>query len=293
MFEKPVVWQSSMRVFKDAARALSRRSGLVVGLLIGEFVLLALLSWVSGGAIPFTNAGGMMRWLGMAALYLYQLVFMITIVHVVMDTEQKRFSDLLLGQVLPRLPAAIALGLILSVAVLVGTFLLVIPGVILSVYTSMALFILIVERASVGESIRRSIFLVSGWWWRVCSRVIFTMWLAALLALISSVPLTGVIVSLPLSLILAPLITAYMTLTYRELAEKKRLLTAAPVSVGGKMAITLSGVLALTALVGASLLAQMVVGEGINRRLVAPEFLQTQLYLEDDGSVTQDVLRAE
>lgn len=293
MFEQPVVWQSSWRVFKDAFRALGRRSGLVAGFLLGEVILMGILWQISGGAILFGNAEPLLQRIGLGVLALYMLVFSMAVIHIVLDREQKKFGELLFGHILPRLPAAIALSVLLAAAAVVGTLLFIVPGIVLYVYTSLALFILIVERVSVGDAIRRSIAYVRGWWWRVCSRLIFTMAMAMIISLISTVPLLGVLVSSILSLFAAPIVVAFVALTYSELAEKKRLLQAAPVSLGGKIRIALYGTFVLTLLVASSMAAQVVINESLTRRLIAPNDVPMQLFLDDEGNVRQEVLPLE
>lgn len=284
MFEKPVVWQSSTHVFAEAVRTLTKRSGLVGALILGQFALIAFVWGSTSGAL---------QWIGAVLLYAYQMVFSLVVIHLVTDTEQKSFTDLFFSRIVPKLPAAIALSLIVGIAVVIGTLLLVVPGIILYVYTSLALVVLVAEGTSVGSAIRRSWQYVRGWWWRVCSRIIFTMGLAAILSLISVVPLTGLLVTSVLSIFLAPVVVAYMALTYRELAEKKRLLDAAPVSLGGKLIIAVQGVIVLTLLVVSSIFAQFVINEGLTRRLIAPDNLPAFMYLLDDGSVAETVFPLE
>ncbi|EID53546.1 YciC family protein [Saccharomonospora xinjiangensis] len=67
----------------------------------------------------------------------------------------------------PRVVALLGLTLVVTVAVMVGTFLFVVPGVWLYALLSLATPALVLERGRVGEALRRSVALVQGAWWRV------------------------------------------------------------------------------------------------------------------------------
>ncbi|OLT48180.1 hypothetical protein BJF85_13090 [Saccharomonospora sp. CUA-673] len=67
----------------------------------------------------------------------------------------------------PRLPAVLGLTVLVSLITMVGTFLLIIPGIVAYVFLALATPALVLERGTIGAAMKRSFNLVSGSWWRV------------------------------------------------------------------------------------------------------------------------------
>lgn len=283
MFEKPVVWQSSTSVFKQAAKVVYSRPWLVLGMILAEIALSSLAVFAAGNTIALTAS--------LIASLLFQVFAGLVFVEVTANTQQQP-AGTLLAQALRRLPAAVAISIILALAISVGTALLVVPGVILYVFTSLSLIVLVNERVTVGESIRRSIRYVRGWWWRVCSRLIFVAAIGAVLTLMSAVPSLGYGVAFIVTVFVAPIVVAFMTLTYLELVEKKRMIASAPVSLAYKIWLIVAGALVLFVLVSGALLEQMVQEVSLAPR-PAHNALPSQLLLHDDGTVTEELLPLE
>jgi hypothetical protein len=103
--------------------------------------------------------------------------------------------------------------------VLGGFILLVIPGIIFSIWVSQAIFVVLFEDKTGTKAIRRSKALVKGLFWPVFGRLLFTLLPALGLMVIGAIGLPGVIVSsLILSLALMPILFAYEYFLYKDLA---------------------------------------------------------------------------
>ncbi|MFC0113425.1 hypothetical protein [Kibdelosporangium aridum] len=89
----------------------------------------------------------------------------------------------------PRFGALLGLSVLYTLIVIVGTVLLVIPGIWLYVLLSLASTALILEGATVGKAFGRSRLLVTGAWWRTCGILLLAVIMASLLAQIVQIPL--------------------------------------------------------------------------------------------------------
>ena len=87
---------------------------------------------------------------------------------------------------LSRLGGLIGLSLLIALIVGVGFVLLIIPGVILLVFLSMAVPAFIIERRGVTDSMSRSWNLVSGSWWHVFGAIVFAALIAGVISAIIS-----------------------------------------------------------------------------------------------------------
>jgi hypothetical protein len=84
------------------------------------------------------------------------------------------------GYAFSRLWGLIGLALLIAVLVGIGFILLIIPGIIVAVFLSMAIPAFIVERREVTDSISRSWELVSGSWWHVFGVIVVAGLLAGI-----------------------------------------------------------------------------------------------------------------
>lgn len=118
----------------------------------------------------------------------------------------------------------IGLSLLMTLILTIAFILLIIPGVILSVWFVFATFVLILENGGVIESLKRSREYVRGKWWGVFGRLVAV----TLLAFLAMAVLFGVAAMLPggqivesvvgtvVGLILAPIMIGYMYLLYQD-----------------------------------------------------------------------------
>lgn len=129
----------------------------------------------------------------------------------------------------------IGLSIVMSLLIMVGFVLLIIPGIILSVWFVFSTFILVLENGAIIESLKKSREYVRGKWWAIFGRLIamslFILLLGMLISLITvfmpAHAITEAIVS-ALTVLLAPIAMAYMYLMYTEVKTGPATVTAAP-----------------------------------------------------------------
>jgi hypothetical protein len=118
----------------------------------------------------------------------------------------------------------IGLSIVMSVLLFLGFLILIIPGIILSVWFAFSTFVLVVERAGIIDSIKKSREYVRGHWWAVFGRIL----LLGLAMLVISMIISGLSVAMPFgilatalvaafTMLLAPFAVAYMYLMYQDL----------------------------------------------------------------------------
>lgn len=139
---------------------------------------------------------------------------------------------------LPRLAGTLAVAVLGGIAVALGFLALVVPGVWLAVGFSVAVPVLLLERAGPVASLRRSLGLVSGRWWATAGVLLLGQLLVGLIGAL----LQGIVMSIPSSLsegehvagaigmavggtlataITAPCSAAIVTLLYMDLRVRK------------------------------------------------------------------------
>lgn len=121
----------------------------------------------------------------------------------------------------------ILLSLLLSVILMIGYILLIIPGIIMTVWFSFAAFILVLEGAGVVDSIKLSKSYVAGKWWKVfgrlCALIIFSTAYGLIISLFIAVFASVVpewllaLIALALNILITPITIAYMYALYSDL----------------------------------------------------------------------------
>jgi hypothetical protein len=131
----------------------------------------------------------------------------------------------------PRLPAAIAAGILAAIGIGIGFLLLIVPGLYLLTIWSMLIPVIVIEERRAGEAFTRSHDVVRGHGWQVFGLVIVTFLLVAIASTVIRLvfaPLPeflevwlGSLVahSLTVPFAVAALTTAYFRLTAAEPAE--------------------------------------------------------------------------
>ncbi len=126
----------------------------------------------------------------------------------------------------------IGLSLAVAILVLLWSILLIIPGIIMAFYYSLASYFLLFEDKKIGESIKASKKLIKGYWWPVVGRLLFVSLLITLVSLVLTFPMMffaeesflytvwSIIANVALALI-APIAIIYMYLMYKNLKEIK------------------------------------------------------------------------
>ncbi|PRX44183.1 hypothetical protein B0I33_11261 [Prauserella shujinwangii] len=91
----------------------------------------------------------------------------------------------------PRLLPLFGLTVVVTLIVMVGLILCILPGIWLWVLFGLATPALILERGSIGQSLGRSRLLVRGAWWRVFGVLLLAMVITTLIALVIGVPFSA------------------------------------------------------------------------------------------------------
>ncbi len=117
----------------------------------------------------------------------------------------------------------IGLSLLMSIIMMVGFLLLIIPGIILSVWFAFATFVLVLENGAIVESLKKSREYTRGKWWAIFGRLIamsvFVLLLSMLISTISvflpNHVVTEALVT-ALTVLLTPIAVVYVYLLYKE-----------------------------------------------------------------------------
>ncbi len=123
--------------------------------------------------------------------------------------------------------------LLTTIFILLWTLLLIIPGIIFSVFYSLAVYAFFFEDKKGMTAIRRSIQLVKGYWWPVFGRFLFLGLLMWIFTLIISTPLYSVaedstfafiwnIVVQVVSLLIGPISLLFCYQIYKDLVKIKK-----------------------------------------------------------------------
>lgn len=118
----------------------------------------------------------------------------------------------------------LGMSILMSMILFVGFLLLIVPGVIMSIWFAFSSFVLVLEREGVVESLKKSREYVRGRWLPVFGRVVFLAVVAIVVAMFISVISVifptgtfGVALASALSMLLAPIAMVYMYLVYQDL----------------------------------------------------------------------------
>lgn len=88
------------------------------------------------------------------------------------------------AEVGPRLLPLLGLTVVVTVVTMAGLFLLVVPGVVAYVLLSLAVPVLMWERGTVADALKRSVGLVGGAWWRVFGLLVVALLITVLVSLV-------------------------------------------------------------------------------------------------------------
>jgi hypothetical protein len=163
--------------------------------------------------------------------YFWVQVALVETVRDVRDGTADRTIGETFKAVQPRLPAAIAAGILAAIGIGIGFLLLIVPGLYLLTIWSMLIPVIVIEERRAGEAFTRSHDVVRGHGWQVFGLVIVTFLLVAIASTVIRLifaPLPeflevwlGSLVahSLTVPFAVAALTTAYFRLTAGEPAE--------------------------------------------------------------------------
>ena len=216
--------RNPIQLFKDAFSIFSQNIVLFLGILLVPVVF----SFVTGLFAPTAaeqsvGIGFSPAYMVMALLSGIVNVFMsIAIILAIQNNALTVMESY--KQSMPFFLRYIGLSIVMSVLLFLGFLILIIPGIILSVWFAFSTFVLVVERAGIIDSIKKSREYVRGHWWAVFGRIL----LLGLAMLVISMIISGLSVAMPFgilatalvaafTMLLAPFAVAYMYLMYQDL----------------------------------------------------------------------------
>ena len=193
------------------------------------FAVLDLLSALAAEAWNDSVGAGLLWGLIAAVIgvigYFWVQTALVETVRDVRDGRADRTIGETFGAVQPRLPAAIAAGIIAAIGIGIGFVLLIVPGLYLLTIWSMLIPVIVIEERRAGEAFSRSRDVVRGHGWQVFGLIVVTFLLVGIAsgvirALFSPLPdfldvWLGSLVahSLTVPFAVAALTTAYFRLT--------------------------------------------------------------------------------
>jgi hypothetical protein len=216
--------RNPIQLFKDAFSIFSQNIVLFLGILLVPVVF----SFVTGLFAPTAaeqsvGIGFSPAYIVMALLSAIVNVFMsIAIILAIQNNALTVMESY--KQSMPFFLRYIGLSIVMSVLLFLGFLILIIPGIILSVWFAFSSFVLVVERAGIIDSIKKSREYARGHWWAVFGRIL----LLGLAMLVISMIISGLSVAMPFgilatalvaafTMLLAPFAVAYMYLMYQDL----------------------------------------------------------------------------
>ncbi len=173
MYERPTEPQSIGGVLDSGFKLFRASFGQVVGLamlagFIGQLPSVMVTLMIGGGSAPDNSSLLSVMLISLLIVMLISMVFFAAIVsrmhgaHVAREVSMGDAFNMGFSCMLPLLGCVLLYGL----AIGVGSMLLLIPGIILSLSLMFGPYILIIERGGVLDSLKRSHSLVWGYWWR-------------------------------------------------------------------------------------------------------------------------------
>jgi len=230
----------TIELIRSAWEMLTKRPGLFIGLallpLLAVVVGLGILfvgmgsgffSWISGGAgapladlgtvsnVPMITLGVVLFIISMVVLSVYSTAAS----YASAQDESIRDFGLALSTGGRHFGAVLWTTILTGVVIFVGFLLLIIPGIIFSIWYLFAVMISVVEGKSGGDALRRSKELVRGRGWTVFMRIVvaylFVLLISLALGMFGSV---GQIIQFVFNLILGPMAILFTFQLYRALA---------------------------------------------------------------------------
>lgn len=215
--------KQSWAVFKQHMNLFLYTSGLMAGAL----VVWALMVTPNPKAQPEDLAASMpMFFAGIILLIVLGLFsqLMMTIL-ALRRTESWTFQSLFKA-VTPKIGGYIVLSILTGLAVFVGMFLFVLPGIYLAVALSFGSYVYLDQGTSATDSLSKSRELVKGLWWPVFGRFVVLVIIFMVVSVIVTVPFgqaskIGGVANALVSLVLMPAATVYFVLIYEQLKKIK------------------------------------------------------------------------
>ena len=132
-------------------------------------------------------------WLGILSSFISSIllggtVYGYVLVRMTLPTEQEVTPRLVGEQISRFAPRMFLSTLAMSILIALGSLLLVVPGMYLAIGLSFSWVVLVLENSSISQAIKRSIYLVKGYWWSTFGLLFVMGIILSLVAAIFQVP---------------------------------------------------------------------------------------------------------
>lgn len=248
-------WTSSYQTFKDAI-VMAVRFWKPITLIVAIWVLLSMsfsliLRGFIGGAIGDLSATAIqvMENGFYIILLLYQFAFFVALIHMIEMSPSQPMGDYFRMSYWKKVIPTLILFFFVTVATMIGTVLFIIPGVILSIWLTFAIFVFVLEDKNIIESVKRSSSLARGWSWAILGRLVFLLLIASIIAFVGVIPVTGFIVASILTVLLSIITVFYFGITYKQIiALKPSRPIRTDITTGAKAGLVVAAILLFSSL---------------------------------------------
>lgn len=214
--------RSPILLFKGALDIFKGNPKLFVGIMFVPMVLSVVVGWLE----PATGVVNPSSWIIFTVAVVISVVFSIFMGIAMIIAVDNRTITIIEAYQSAKVFfwRYIGLSIVMTAILFIGFLLLIVPGVILSVWFAFSTFVLILERSSIKEALTRSRGYVKGKWWGVFMRLIAIILVYILVMIVFgslfSMLSLGVNLSSLLNaivaIILTPVVLAYIYLLYQD-----------------------------------------------------------------------------
>ncbi len=228
------LFKNSFYFFKKHFNALLPLSLVSVGIVLAFGLVLGVIAGGSGlwlalarekvalliAIILFITLGAVL----IIAVFVFQILAQATVVWAIIlgDKNKKIEFKKVWQEVFQKGKSIILVNSLVALAVLGGYVLLIIPGIIFSIWFSLSIFILLTEKKKGREALRASKILVSGYFWPLILRtLILTLAVSLVSMVLSLIPLVGSLANMAITLFILPFSNIYFYFIYKDLKRIK------------------------------------------------------------------------
>ncbi|MEF8846998.1 MAG: hypothetical protein V5A57_01020 [Candidatus Paceibacterota bacterium] len=194
----------------------------LIGILITIVTSVSLSSLQTG--LQSSKLMGWGLWFLVFAVFLLPVIVFniwasIALIFAISDREENIGIGTSFRRAWSQLVSMIWVDILRGLAIFVGFLLLVIPGIIFSIWFVFSRYVLVAENKKGTGALKASKKLVEGHWWDVLGRVVFLGLVALVVgAILGFVPLVG---QLAVSLLLPPFSATFLFMLYEDLKKEK------------------------------------------------------------------------
>lgn len=224
-----------IQLLKDSFALVKENLSLLFAILIVPIILSFLVALLAPNPeVGITPALNVIVYFALVVLYMVVSVLMSVALIIVIDKKAVTAKEAY-KQSMKYFWRYVGLSILMSIILVIGFLLFIIPGIIMSVWFAFATLILILENSTIVESMKKSREYVRGKWWQILGRllamsafiIILQVLLSMLTLFLSGGVLTEAIIS-SLSVILAPVSLAYMYVMYSFVRTNPAIIPSMP-----------------------------------------------------------------